>query len=254
MKKNILLIVFLITVGIIGVLVNLLRVSQMQFFFNPYNISLYSYKITVTDAHNKQTNEEVVHFSPFDDYYYTRTEKDHFLADGKFTPYDPLIQYKNKFNNYRHEQTHNLYWSFANTGSPIINHFQINNQNNQLKITRSYSNLPKEVYAIGQSSVFCKDCYVIDDKKNIYFNSESFSDEKAAFADKNNLTPIFLTDQLFPFDVQKITIINKELKKVLSIYNENGDEMYYDEKWQLIEVKTKIKDNNQKITQTIDML
>lgn len=254
MKKSIAIIVILITVGIIGVLVNLLRVSQMQFFFNSYNISLYSYKITVSNANNKQTNEELIHFSPFDDYYYTRTEKDHFLAEGKFTPYDALIQYKNKFNNYQYERTGNLYWSFANTGTPIINHFQITKQDNQLKVTRSFSNLPKEVYAIGQSTVFCKECFITDEKRNIYFNGESFSDEKAAFADKNNFTPVFLTDQLFPYDVQKITIISKELKPIVSIYNENGDEMYYDEKWQLIEVKTKLKDSNQKLTQTIEML
>lgn len=254
MKKSILLIVVLITFGIIGVLINLLRVSQMQFFFNTHNISLYSYKITVNNANNKQIDDEIIHFSPFDDYYYTRTEKDHFLADGKFTPYDPLIQYKNKFNNYRYEQTNNLYWSFANTGTSIVNHFQITAHNNQLKITRSYSNLPEGVYAIGQSTVFCKDCYVTDDKKNVYFNGEAFSDDKASFADKNNLTPVFLTDQLFPNGVQKITIINKDLKPLVSIYNENGDEMYYDEKWQLIEIKTKLKDNNQKLTQTIEML
>ncbi len=254
MKKSILLIVVLITFGIIGVLINLLRVSQMQFFFNSHNISLYSYKITVNNANNRQIDEEIIHFSPFDDYFYTRTEKDHFLAEGKFTPYNPLIQFKNKFNNYRYEQTNNLYWSFANTGSPIINHFQIANKDDQLKVTRSYSNLPKDIYAIGQSTVFCKDCFVIDDNKNIYFNGESFSDDKALFAEKNNFTPVFLTDQLFPYGVQKITIINKELKPEVSIYNENSDEMYYDEKWQLIEIKTKLKEDNQKLTQTIEML
>ncbi len=249
MKK--LLVITLILIGLIGVFINLLRVPQMEFYINSLKVGLFTYKIAIES--NNNPGNELFHLSPFDDYYYTRDKKDHFWSEAGFTQSNSIIQWQNKLNNYRHQKTNTLFWSFSNKDSNLINNYQLRFNNQQIEITRTYTNLNPKIYAVGQSIVLCKTCLVIDDQKDMFINSESYSREKLEFADKYNLTPIIITDKLFPDFVGKVIIVDQNLKPVFSLVRNPDDEMYYDDRWQLIEVKKRISNPADPIIQKIEV-
>ena len=198
--------------------------TEFRVLSTPYSIDFFS----------NNTEEKLFKISPYDDYIYFGNRKDHVYNKPE---YRMEKDYFSEILNFL-LQSKNLTWKLRTERTGMT--YTVKASDNEVNILRNFKadTMPT---SIGQSIVFCFDCLVSDEYNKIYFNSDQLTKEKLFLAQKLKLIPLLISkDQFFPKGVYRIKIISRLGRPRFEIYVNDYQEIYYDEKYHLIELKTYI--------------
>lgn len=173
--------------------------------------------------------------SPFDDYYYQGFTKTHITEISKFKkntfPVD-LFNFANKLFSPNRQiltvHSNNL------DNSKIKYQFFID-KTNTVQIKRTLEGINAEF--IGMSFIICDDCFIADQSKYIYLD-QTLSSYNTNSIKANQYTPVYLNQQLLPNFISKITVLNNKLDELFAIDIDGNQQIFYDKKYNIIEIKT----------------
>lgn len=215
----------------------------------------FTYTSSYSINFSRSDNEKMLVFriSPQDDYYYDGLYKDHFFSTGKF------VQTKSIFDNVSFllgdiiDRNNKLNWIVEeNVGgeNTRVSYTVKDKASGYVQISRKIK-LNSSIDAIGQSIVFCDTCFLTDSNKRIYFNANLSSKEKLNFAESLNLIPVFIsTNQFLPYSPE-LKIIDNNTKVLLTVLVEKDQEVFWDEKYHLLEIKTYLVNNRREVLQIV---
>lgn len=209
------------------------------------NISkpIYQLKTTPTSLLflSSALDEEIFKISPFDDYIYQGSNKTLVATtenfdEAKIIP-NPLLFGQDKFR-----------WK-ASTKTGVDIEYEINNQSeNEILIKRKLTNKNGRVDSIGSSYVLCSTCLVTDQKKRFFLNQEFVEVGPISSAHSIGLIPTILSESLLPNDTTNITILDSSFNPKMSILIEPNTDVYYHQKWNIVELKNKGNISSQRIS------
>lgn len=228
-----------IVIGFAIILTSLSRFQSKISSQSFYQISVNRYSLSFSQS---ILQKPVFKISPLDDYYYYGSTKDHIADSTTFTKIDDTndkleILLENMFFGDKRVK-----WTTLGNNGIKISYLISDYRGDSVKITRRLSNLKDEVYAIGQSIVLCDDCILIDQFKRVYFNGGLLSEQKLNLAQSLGLTPVILTSGILPTDVSEISILDLSANPKIVIPIFPNQQILYDERWHLLELKTFIND------------
>lgn len=228
--------------GLIIILINLNRTIINTLYESAYQVKTGTYSIAVLNS----SNEEIFKISPLDDFYYHGLTKDHLSDQNSFKQLNPPTDKLLPFLNDILLGKRLLLW--RSTGKDKIQiQYQIQPlERNTLKIDRILTNFNPKTYAIGQSLVYCADCIVTDSLNRAYFLKEFYTPEKENIVKSLNLDPVILETALLPKTLSKITVIDSEANFKFSTTVNPDQEVYLEQKWNILEFKTFITEQEAK--------
>ena len=191
---------------------------------------------------------EILKINPYNDYYYTDSEKNHFYNQATFADGDDITKdFLSILKRLLFVQQRIVWKAKGKNGSEVI--YEIRKDNKYLKIARDVSKLKKGIKAIGQGIEYCQGCLITDQLGRAFFNQENFNQENIDFAKTLLLVPVSITGKLLPDDVTKLTIIDSNGNPKADIFIEPGSQIFLEDKYSVLEVKTKTI--NHKTTQEV---
>lgn len=188
--------------------------------------------------------------SPLNDYYYQLSKEYH--VEEKLNDSNTgnvidqfLIAFKGLFLN-----SQSITWKTngVNEHGDASTNYNIQETKNGIKIVRKV-NLKTKADELGQVLKYCSGCIISDDKKRAFFNGDTITDSKTLLASKLNLTVFVLGENnYFLNGIKKVFIIASD-GTVKAEIDTQGSEVYLQEKWNLLELKTPLNGNS--VSQTI---
>lgn len=228
--------IVVILIGLITVIVSFFNTTTHQAIGQGYRLDFTQYAIALF---KDSEADPIVRVSPRDDYYYQAAFKDHIINQSHF---------KRK-RNYLQELTFLLsmnfgaktyYWNAEGSNrnwQPTIS-YAVTSKGKTVTIQRTIPNLPKKVYAIGQTLVYCNGCFIADDQDRIYFSGTALTPQEFDEIQKLPFTPVILGVHQSITGVSKIRIINAQGKELLTIPVYSNQEIFIDQEFHLVELKT----------------
>lgn len=242
----------LIVIGCFVFYVSLVKKPAGGLFKKEYLVHIYPYSIDFTKSDSGKTF--LFKLSPRDDYYYQGSFKDHFINQQDFK--------KNR--NYLEESlllieriilgNRKLVWHVEGniTGQLTKADYMIlDKKNGNVQIIRRL-NTNTPIYAIGQTITVCNTCMITDENKRAYFNGELLSDEKLSMVEKINFSPLIVSKNQSISFISKIIIIDETGKTLLTFPVDKNQEVFFDEKYHLIEFKTFLNKGNKSVSQAVE--
>lgn len=235
-----------VAIGLLSVYKGMIKIPVTKIPQEAYFTYTSSYSINFA----RSDNEKMLVFkvSPRDDYYYDGLFKGHFINTQKF------VQTKSIFNNAFFllgdiiNGSNKLNWTVEEKTiekNIKVSYTVKDEANGYVQINRKV-NLNSSIDAIGQSIVFCDTCFLIDNNKNVYLNANSSSKEKLNYIETLNLVPVFVSiNQSLPYSPE-FKIIDQDAKVLLTVLIGKEQEVFLDEKYHLLELKTYLKDKKKK--------
>lgn len=233
--KKIILIASIILIALFTILVSYFRMSQERLVGQGYRIDFTKYSIAIF---KDNTGEQVLQVSPQDDYYYQGSLKDHIISQSEFQRRhnylaESVLLFKKLFGGKTYQ------WSAE--GDNQIWHavvsYELSMTSDGVVIKRTLPKLPKTIYAIGQAVVFCDTCIVTDNLKRIYYNGDSVSTKDLSVGKKLGLTPFVLDRHQSIVGITKLNILDAEGKPLATLPVYSDQEVYFDQKYHLVELK-----------------
>lgn len=252
--KTVIVALSLIIIGLLIVYFHLVRMPIKYLLQNDYSVHLYNnYAI---GFFKNDTNNPVFTISPLDDYYYYEDSKEHLFTD--------LTTFKNT-RDYIQESfalikailigNKKLVWNIhdKNKREGIkVNYTVVAKRGGYTQITRKLYNLNPKTYVIGQSIVICNNCMVADKQKRVYLQAELLSQEQIDAIQSLKLIPFVLSqNQSIPLTNSELIIINRKGVTEATIFKDPGQEIFFDEKYHLLELKTLVKNKKQIVVSQI---
>lgn len=250
MKKFVLIILILI-IGLLVVFFSYLRLKKDELVTFTFPIISNQYGFSVMD---KNGDRPIFKISTFDDFYYTPKNQKHILDRSRFESSSKSTSWikklLQKISNIERERS----WRFQGKDSIDVVYKIEEKEDKKFVISRKVNQINPETYAIGQSLVFCQGCLLTDKNKRIFYSDELLKQEKLDFAGEKELTPIIISKKLLPSGLSEVIIVDSEMKPVISIKISANQQAFYDEKWNLLELKTFIgKQRPVQISQSIEL-
>jgi hypothetical protein len=238
-------VLFLISLGIISF--SLFRYKPFAYYIGNFSVQpgAYSFSINRNDS-----SEQLVRISPFDDYFYWNNTKDHPISSADFKSSGDITNVFSKFLNGRLINRTRVSWFMESNNGTRIKYDIENISPSEFEITRTFEKTNDKIDAVGQSVIICPDCLVTDNKSRVFFTTELLTAEKLETANQMNLSPLVLSNNILPNDVEKIVILDKNKNPKMTLSTQGHIEVSFDEKWQLLEFKTWLG-NQSSVSQTI---
>lgn len=249
-KQDIIIITSTIAIGLLVIVVtlskyNLGKVSKTSFQarLNTYSLNVYSSDLN-----------ELFKISPFDDFYYKGYTKNHLVERNS---YKREVRFSEKLQSLLPgflKPNNIITWSVSNKKDIYLT-YQVTSDQNQILITRTFEKLEPSVYAVGQSFIICKDCYIVDQYKKVYLSQSQVNDDKIKKANSAQFTPVIISQNLIPSNISKLIIFDSNFNPKYSISINSSQQVFYDEKWNLLELKTFInQERPTKVSQVITII
>lgn len=250
--KKLILILVIILIGLSTILLSYFRMSQERLVGQGYRVDFTKYSIAIF---KDNTGEQVLRISPQDDYYYQGSLKDHIINKSEFQ----------RKHNYLAESVllvQKLFggktYQWSAEGDNQIWHavvsYDFSMTSDGVVIKRTLPKLPKTVYAIGQAVIFCDTCIVTDNLKRIYYNGDSVSTQDLSIGKKLVLTPFVLDRHQSIVGITKLHILDAQGKPLVTLPVYSDQEVYFDQKYHLVELKAIIPAKRTEImTQTLQL-
>ncbi len=249
--KNALKILFLGAVGFISLYLVFSRSPAKNSFFENGKAELSSYGL----AFYGSGGNVIITISPLSDYYYDFSHREHIF--NKLTKSDNgnfidqlLISLRGLFLNKKE-----LVWNSEgeNSRGKIQVKYEVKHENRKIEITRKIKFNKSKFTNMGEAIKICAGCLVADDKQRLFFNGDFINEDKLNLATDLKKVLFALGDnQSFPQDISKIVILSKDGKALIEIPVE-GQEIFFEEEWGILEFKTafKLSENTAETTQII---
>lgn len=233
--KKFILLFILIVIGLGTIVFSLIRMPQKNLHKNLYRAQVHPFSIVF------YTNEEEELFkvSPLDDYFYKAQTKNHLTKDSDFRQNTNLIEEFKIILQRIFSNAEKLTWAITK-GKTKIKYEVKDKKNGIVQIERSLENFPPEINAVGQSIVICSECLVVNqDKTLVYFREDQLISEKLEKSDELGLIPLIVDEQL-PVDTLKLLIIGSAGEKKFEVEVAPGQEVYFSQELNILELKTLI--------------
>ncbi|MDP3988087.1 MAG: hypothetical protein Q8P80_02990, partial [Candidatus Levybacteria bacterium] len=112
-------------------------------------------------------------------------------------------------------------------------------------------NTDLKISAIGQSVIICSLCMVRDNSK-IFFDAGLINDSKLLIAQKLGFSSLVVSKtQVMPILGTKLVVIDQQGNSLAQINIEKNQEVFFDERYNLIEFKTPLEGKEKIVSQTI---
>jgi hypothetical protein len=248
LKKGIVGLVLLVTIGLLSLAVTFSRMPASQIIINAGVIRSSSFALSFYDT----TGNLLFSVSPQNDYFYTNSVKDHLedkisgTDNGNFLQNVWISLRSLVFN--QKELIWNTVGSSAN-GQESVN-YTVNQVNGGVEIQRAVA-AKSNIKSLGQVLQFCADCLVTDDKKRIYFNADTVTQADLETAARLSLTPVVIGEnQFLPQDIKEVRVIdgNNNLKLEIPVLKA---QVFLQYKWRLLEFKASLKNNGTAVSQEV---
>lgn len=230
----------------------MLFVSMNRMKFNSHSDSIYRTIVNPQSLsfYTSDLAKEIFRISPFDDYIYIGSDKKH-MAD--IQTFKRAYQQSNEvFQLIRRLLFDNKHieW-FVITDNSKIRYEIINKGGNGISVIRELEKSNLRPQFIGQSVVICNDCYVIDNNNRIFFSENYLSDRQIQFASSGHFMPVILSETLLPINISTLVIIDSNFNPKITLPIKPNQQILYDQKWQLIEIRSLLKPEENFVEQTI---
>lgn len=215
--------------------------TDYQIKFNPYGISFYSPDLST----------EIVKISPLDDYYYSKDAKDHLLSPSHIVK---GAKDNNPFSNILRTLMlgrKSLVWKAESKEGKVITYEILKESNSLVRFKRKIEKPNPDIQAIGQSLILCKECLITDQMKRVFFAPKEAGGDKFKLAQSFQLTPVLVTNNILPDNISKLIILDSNFNTKLVIFIRPSQQVFYDEKWNLVELKTPLKSKTAEVIQTL---
>lgn len=220
---------FILAIGLAGVGFNLTRNPIKSLHNKNFTAVISSHSI---DLYTSNFSEPVMLISPQDDFYYN-SSRTHVLDKISFREASFLDELDTlMFNN-------KLVWGIIGNSDKKrvkIVYEIVKEDENSVKIIRKIP-LKQSISSVGQSFKFCQNCLVKDNLNRIYMTNEFLTNDRIELAQDLKLTPVIIND-LLPFDISTLYIIDSQGKTKIELPIKDNQEVYYQEKWHMLELKT----------------
>lgn len=234
--KKILLVTLIIFIGLSTIIVGFLRVQQERLEGQGFRVDFTKYSIAIF---KDNTSEQILRISPQDDYYYQDSLKDHVInqayVERKRNYTEEVIFLFGKIFGVKtfrwSEEGDNKQWHAAVS-------YGITVTSDGIVIQRQFSNIPKNVYAIGQAVVFCNTCLVVDNFNRRYLNGDSVSTQDFTFSEKHNLSALVFDRHQSIIGISRLRILSAQGKTLAELPVYSDQEVFFDQKYHLLELKT----------------
>lgn len=244
----IIIIIIIFFIGLAAILsavsinqINSFSETDYQIKFNPFGISFYSPDLST----------EIVKISPLDDFYYSKDTKDHLVSSSSFVggaeDNNPLANILRTLMLGRKS----LVWKAKSKEGIIITYEILKESNSLVRFKRKMNKTNIDVSAIGQSLVLCKDCLITDQMKRAFFTPKEVSSDKFKLAQSFQLTPVIVTNNILPDSISKLIILDSNFNTRLVIFIRPSQQIFYDDRWNLVELKTPLKNEVIEVIQTL---
>jgi hypothetical protein len=185
----------------------------------------------------------VVKISPLTDYYYKKDYRNHVMT--KVNPENQQISWQ-KFVVFLESMVmgrNKFIWtpSGSNEKEAIGTEYTVNLKNGVVSVGRRF--LDSDITAIGQALTFCDGCYLGDTQKRLYTSSRSELGI-VEVANKAQYSVVVVEHKL-PVNITALTIVDRNGRVQATIPVAPADEIYYEEQWHLVEIKTPIVSKEQ---------
>lgn len=241
MIKPLIALLVLIVVSVFTLWNETFQMPPQRILTDKYRIVQSQYSI---DFISNRTGEELFSISPLEDYIYSDNKKDHIYNKTNYTAKNDLLTRLLRF--FPRPQ---ISWELTSKKIGVSYYIKENNAVIGILRVLSSNKIPD---AIGQSVVFCFDCFVKDDKMRIYFNPNQTDDDKFKISSKLNLTPYIIQEnQFLPHGIGKISVVDREGKTQFEVYTDDRQDVYYSARFHLLEFKTYIDKKMPYISQKV---
>ncbi len=243
--KEILKLIFIIAIGLVTITLSILRFTVDSFSRPGFQVQTTPYSLVF---YNADLSEELLKLSPFDDYYYTNSLKKHIADQTNFNGSKSLTNQFLKFAKVIFLNKSVITWDSFIKPKGKVSYNVINLPNKGIQVIREFE-LPYKANFIGQSLVICERCIVSDQSRRMFLNKEFISDNELNLAQSANLTPLVINNQLLPNDIKRIIVYDQNFNPKISIEVENGQQVFFDQKWRILEFKTQINTDKGSVKQ-----
>lgn len=238
----------IITISLISVVVVLNQTANKTAFFEAGSIEVSPYAAAV---YNLQ-GIKMLSISPLDDFVYRDDKKTHLGEKIKKSSNGSLLDILFQLIHNTFSAGKNILWrvEFTSTKSPVTINYYLTTHDQRIDIERKALFL-NNFGSIGKSIIYCSDCFVGDDKNRLYFTDNP--EEKLNFAKKFNKIPISIgKNQSFLNDANFVIVFMRGGEKAFSVPID-GEEVFLDEKWHLLEFKQNlgVEKDKSSVKQTI---
>ncbi|MCL4415435.1 MAG: hypothetical protein M1268_00940 [Patescibacteria group bacterium] len=240
----------IIIIGLSSLVFTLSKIQTDHIFIKNGEVKTAAYNI---DFYNN-SGKLILSVSPLNDYYYDGFAKDHLLTKIKASDKGSLFQQISLTIKGLLFGEKQLIWraSGNNSKGNITVNYSIEDKSDRIEITRKVQFVKTVATGIGQAVIFCPDCLISDNMHRVYFNGNSFNGEKMNLALKLNLLPFVLGEnQFFPAGISKIIVLDSRGKTQIEIPVSPRDQIFLQDKWHLLEVKSVIKDTESVLKQNL---
>lgn len=238
-KQIILAFSLLLIMGLFAIVGGAIRSAYGMLPYSANNIKLNGYSV---HFNQQDQTTEIFKISPYNDFYYTDLEKQHFYnpedyVEGNDISYTfPFILRRLVSNQ------NNIIWIAKGKDNSKVR-YEVLKDGKTLTLVRDVSNYKPNIQAIGQAIEYCKGCIVTDQSKRVYFNEELINQRNIDFAQSLQLTPISITGNLLPSNISELTVLDINGNPKMDISINLGSQIFLDEKYNLIEVRTGLVNN-----------
>lgn len=221
----------IIIIGLLSIVITLARLPLENLFDKNFKAQITPFSI---NFYKDDSDEVVFKVSPFDDYYYQSSFKHHIEDKSIYLQNQGLLD---KLINLLSRMVNNkkLIWSMEGSKARIT--YTVFSKNGSLELVRQVHTLGIKVDAIGQSIVFCQTCMVTDEEKRVYFKASLLTQDKVDTAERLKLTP-FIIENKMPYRLSKLNIVDLDGNIKATILITSYQEIFFEEQWQLLELKT----------------
>lgn len=224
----------LLAIGLVSLVFLLAGNSENKIYLGKGEISFSKYGIGFLD---KEDNFSLLAY-PLNDFYYKGQSGFPLLGKVDKSGKDEISELWLYITDFLLNRQHVLQ-TFEGPNGKV--NYQVSAENGQIELTRKIE-LKNAFEAVGETINLCSSCFVVDEKHRMYFNSQYITQDMVDFAKDNGYTPYFVgSDQFFPKEVKKVSILNKEGKNKIELPVFPYNQVFLRDKSHL-ELKTYIKE------------
>lgn len=235
--RSLLVTVFVVCLCIATAITTLLRNpsdallgKEFRAQIGPYAIEFYT---------NKKT-EPLFRVSALDDFYYIGSSEDHIIDNVADFQNDSVFFNELNMLVSNIVSQNKLLWAIVgqNHKKTVKIAYEVEKkEDGWIEITRKLTTNQYGVYAVGKSITFCSNCMLKDNNNQIYFATSLLQQEKIETANRLKLTP-FIIDRKLPLHISELFVIDPKGNTQLDLPIDKKEEIYFDEQWHLLEIKT----------------
>lgn len=208
---------------------------------NPYSMVFYA----------KDQGQMLFKISPLDDYYYFSSGREHIVNDSNalYQTLDLVQEFLIILKRITIGDK-SIVWT-AKIGETTLVYKAEDKGDGSILISREIKNPKSQVTAIGQIVDLCESCLLTNEYGLAYLTEDNLTQDKLDLIEKLKFTPLIIGNNQLP-GISKLIVINSQGEKEVEILASDNQEVYFDEGWHVLNLKTQVSNGKSiKVSQIV---